>query len=73
MFLVGGGVQGGQVYAKWPGLEDHQLDETGDLRVTTDYRDVLAEVVKNRMGNDAIAEVFPDYTPKPLGILRTQL
>lgn len=73
MFLLGGGVLGGQVYSKWPGLEDHQLDETGDLRVTTDYRDVLGEVVRNRMGNDAVAEVFPDYTPKPLGILRTQM
>ena len=72
MFLLGGGVQGGQVYTKWPGLEDHQLDETGDLRVTTDYRDVLSEVVQHRMGNDAAGQVFPDYTPKPLGILRVQ-
>lgn len=68
MFLLGGGTTGGQVYAKWPGIEDHQLDETGDLRVTTDYRDVLAEVIQNRMRNDRIDSVFNGYKPTPLGL-----
>lgn len=70
MMLMGGGTMGGQIYSKWPGLEDHQLDETGDLRVTTDYRDVLSEVVKNRMRNDNLSEVFVGYQPQPVGLTK---
>jgi hypothetical protein len=35
----------------------------------TDYRDVLSEVLAKRMGNDKLAEVFPGYTPRPIGIV----
>lgn len=70
MFLMGGGVIGGKVYRRWPGLEEKQLEPPGDLRVTTDYRDVLAEIVQKRLHNTRIAEVFPDYSPHPLGVLR---
>ncbi len=71
MFVMGGGTNGAKVYAKWPGIEEHQLDETGDLRVTTDYRDVLAEVLQNRMRNDVPQETFPSYRGKPLGVVRS--
>jgi uncharacterized protein (DUF1501 family) len=67
MFLMGGGIRGGRVYARWPGLAEEQLDR-GDLAVTTDFRDVLAEIVQVRLGNDALAEVFPNYTPTFLGL-----
>ena len=70
MFVLGGGTKGGKVYTKWPGLEPHQLDETGDLRVTTDYRDVLTEVLAKRMRNDDFASVFAGYKPQPLGIVK---
>jgi uncharacterized protein (DUF1501 family) len=66
-FLLGGGVNGGRVYGKWPGLEPHQLEPPGDLRVTTDYRDVLAELLCARLGNRQLTDVFPGYTPRPLG------
>ena len=69
MFLLGGGTHGGQVYTKWPGIEPHQLDETGDLKVTTDYRDVLAEVLSHRMRNDKTSEVFVNYSPQPMGLV----
>ncbi len=59
MFLIGQTVAGGKVHAKWPGLEDHQLDPTGDLVVTTDYRAVLGDVLARRMGNESTDEVFP--------------
>jgi uncharacterized protein (DUF1501 family) len=59
MFLIGDSVAGGRVHARWPGLEDHQLDSTGDLLVTTDYRSVLGDVLARRMGNASVAEVFP--------------
>jgi hypothetical protein len=37
--------------------------------LTTDYRDVLSEVLAKRMGNDKLAEVFPGYTPRALGLI----
>jgi uncharacterized protein (DUF1501 family) len=67
MFLMGGGFRGGQVYGNWPGLQDTQLDR-GDLAVTTDFRDVLAEIVQNRLGNGSLSAVFPGYSPTFLGV-----
>ncbi len=68
MFVLGGGIRGGKVYARWPGLAPDKLDKMGDLRVTTDYRDVLAEIVSRRMRNSRLAEVFPGFRPTPLGL-----
>jgi len=67
MFLFGGGVKGGKVHTKWPGL-DHPVGP-GDVAVTTDYRDVLAEILRNRMGMAETAEVFAGYRATPLGIV----
>lgn len=61
MFVMGGAVRGGQVYGKWPGLADHQLYEGRDLALTTDFRDVLGELVSRHLGNRNIASVFPGY------------
>ena len=69
MFLLGGGVQGGQVYTDWPTLAADALDSDGDLAITTDYRDVLAEVVLHRLNNDDLAFVFPNYQPNSLGLI----
>ncbi len=67
-FLLGGGIKGGKVYADWPGLAEAQLEGfllgAGDLKVTTDYRDILAEIVARRLHNPNLADVFPDYTPR---------
>ena len=63
--MLGGGLVGG-VHGPWPGLEDGALDH-GDLAVATDVRSVLAEVVQGRLGNTAVDQVFPDFTPVPLG------
>ncbi len=68
MFVMGGGIRGGKVYARWPGLGAKQLDDRGDLRVTIDYRDVLADVVMNRMGNSRVGDVFPGHRARPLGL-----
>ncbi len=67
MFVLGGGVNGG-VHTHWPGLNDEALDD-GDLAITTDYRDVLAEILTNRVLNPAVGQVFPNFTPTPQGIL----
>lgn len=70
MFVMGGGVNGGKVYADWPGLSEDKLEDHGDLRVTTDYRDLLSEVLKKRLKNDRLDQVFLDYSPKTRGVLK---
>ena len=53
-----------------PGLAIDQLESRQDLRVTLDYRDVLAEIVQNRLGNSQLAQVFPGWTPTFRGVTR---
>lgn len=60
MLAMGGGVNGGQVFADWPGLGNGQLYGPGELDVTTDWRTVLGELVSKRLGNDNLEGVFPD-------------
>jgi uncharacterized protein (DUF1501 family) len=62
MFALGGDIQGGKVYGEWPGLAEEQLYENRDLNLTTDFRDVLGELVTRHLGNRQIANVFPGYT-----------
>ena len=45
MMVIGGGVRGGKVYGRWPGLAREQRHEGRDLAVTTDFRAVFSEVV----------------------------
>jgi len=68
MFLLGGGVSGGKVYGDWPTLAPDKLAAPGDLAVTTDYRDILAEVVSKRLNNPKLDQVFPNYTPNMRGL-----
>jgi uncharacterized protein (DUF1501 family) len=69
MMVLGGEVRGGHVYGDWPGLEREQLYENRDLAVTTDFRDVLGELVTDHLGQ-RIDHVFPGYQPeKRLGLL----
>jgi uncharacterized protein (DUF1501 family) len=70
LFVLGGGVEGGRVHAHWPGLEDEQLFGPGDLAVTIDYRDVLAEICGLRLNNPSLEAVFPDYAPVFRGVVR---
>lgn len=60
-FLLGGGVSGGKVFGKWPGLASEKLYEGRDLAVTTDFRDIFAEVLSKRLGVEKLATVFPGY------------
>jgi len=69
MFLLGGGVQGGRMYGTWPGLRPADLRE-GDLRITTDVRQVLAEVLAARRGENSLGRIFPNLNYQPLGILK---
>ena len=64
MMVLGANVNGGQNYGRWPGLANEQLDEGADLAVTTDFRDVLASVLRGLGAQTAIAGAFPGFKPK---------
>lgn len=71
MFSIGKGIAGGRVLTKnWPGLARENLEAGQDLKVTLDYRDVLAEIVQNRLGNPNLDFIFPTWTPTMLGVTR---
>ncbi len=64
-FAMGKKINGGRVLTNgWPGLARENLDSGQDLRVTLDHRDILAEIVQNRLGNPNVSVVFPDFTPR---------
>jgi uncharacterized protein (DUF1501 family) len=70
MIAMGGGVRGGRVYGRWPGLANSQLYQGRDLAVTTDFRDVFFELARAQFGITDGSALFPGYTPGPgLGIL----
>jgi uncharacterized protein (DUF1501 family) len=59
MFVLGGSVRGGRMYGKWPGITPDQLNEGRDLRVTTDFRQVLAEASYKQLGARDLGLTFP--------------
>jgi uncharacterized protein (DUF1501 family) len=66
MLLLGGGLNGGRVHGRWPGLAPAALDH-GDLAGANDYRDVLAEMLKTRFGIANTAAIFPAYETRRIG------
>jgi len=67
MIVMGGHVNGGQVIRVWPGLALPNLNN-GDLAITIDYRDILSEILTDRMGSTNLATVFPGWTMTNRGI-----
>ncbi len=65
MFALGGPVNGGKVYGEWPGLSAEKLFEGRDLALTTDFRDVFAEVLVRHMGARNTSGIFPGFTVSP--------
>ncbi len=73
MFVLGGGIKGGKVYTRWPGMEDGQLHDGRDLEVTTDYRSVLGEIISRHLGEKNLKPVFPGFANDPrqfLGLVK---
>ncbi len=71
MFVMGKNVAGGRVMTQnFASLARENLESGQDLKVTIDHRDVLAEVVKNRLNNAALSFVFPDFVPTIRGVTR---
>ena len=71
MFVMGRAIDGGRVLTQgWQPLAKENLDAGQDVKVTIDHRDVLGEIVKNRLNNPALDAIFPGYTPKMLGVTK---
>ena len=75
MFAMGGPVLAASpngprhVIGRWPGLLPEQLHEKRDLLHTTDFRDVLAEVVGSHLGNPHLQTVLPSHDFKKVGLV----
>jgi uncharacterized protein (DUF1501 family) len=65
MLALGGPVRGGRVLGPWPGLDTDALHERRDLAITTDFRDVFAEIVVRHLQAERPAEVFPGHAIEP--------
>ena len=61
-YLMGGGVNGGQVISDWPGLAPANLEYGEDLAITTDLRTVITELLNKRLGGTDVGTVFPEFT-----------
>lgn len=71
MFVAGGGVNGGKIHGRFPGLDEKQLKD-GDLVVTADYRSLLTEILTRRAGVSVkgAAEIFPNFRPEVLSVMK---
>ncbi|OIP73387.1 MAG: hypothetical protein AUK43_00570 [Oscillatoriales cyanobacterium CG2_30_40_61] len=65
MWLLGGAIQGGKVYGKWPGLAKSELFEQRDLKVTTDFREAITQILASqfKLNSQQMGRVFPDFIP----------
>lgn len=74
MLALGGPVKridhaGRKVLGRWPGLAKEQLNQGRDLLHTTDFRDVLGEVVARHLGNDKLQAVLPGHPFASVGLV----
>lgn len=69
MMLLGGGVRGGQVHGRWPGLAAASLSN-GDLAIENDCRDILGEVAQVTLGLGSTARLFPGHTVQATPVMR---
>jgi uncharacterized protein (DUF1501 family) len=68
MFLMGGGVRGGRVIGRWPGLSADLLTGPGDLQVVHNYRNVIAPVLLRHGAGQRMATIFPDFALAPMDL-----
>jgi uncharacterized protein (DUF1501 family) len=70
IWLLGGGIVGGQVHGKWAPLSATTLVD-GDVPGLNGAFDVLGELVQKRLGVGTLSTVFPGQTLTSLGVART--
>ena len=63
-----GTFNGGQVIHDWIGLDPAILDDLA-LPVRLDYRDVLTEILMERVGNPGALALFPNHTFTNLNVV----
>jgi uncharacterized protein (DUF1501 family) len=65
MWVMGGNIRGRKVYGRWPGLSAAELYQERDLAITTDFREVIAQVLAAHLGLPAaqLDKVFPNRPP----------
>lgn len=68
MFVLGGGVKGGRVLGKWPGLSKEVLEGPGDLPVVNNYRNVLAPILARHGAGEALGQIFPGFELAPMDL-----
>ena len=49
------------LYGEWPGLARDDLYEGRDLALTTDFRDVVGELLVGHLGGGQLDPVFPGH------------
>ncbi len=64
MIVLGGTIRGGHIVGRWPGLAKEQLFDGRDLDVTTDFRQLFAEVAVRHLGLPADFPLFPKFSVK---------
>lgn len=73
LLAIGAGLRranaGPRIVGTFPGLAREQLHQKRDLQHTTDFRDVLGEVVAGHLANPNLARVLPGHECKPVGLL----
>lgn len=75
MLLMGGPVARAtssdprKVVSAWPGLLPEQLHQKRDLLHTTDFRDVIAEIVGTHLGNENLKAVLPGREFSKVGLI----
>lgn len=78
LFALGGLVNGGKVHGRWPGLVEESSSQTDSLnpvgpsglKVLIDYRSVLAEVLTKFLGHRDVNQVFSNFHPEAVGLVR---
>jgi uncharacterized protein (DUF1501 family) len=68
ILMISNSLRGGKVHGEWPGLKTDQLYEGRDLALTTDFRDVFAEVAQKHLGTANLQAVFPGYSTGKVGL-----
>jgi uncharacterized protein (DUF1501 family) len=64
--VLGGGVKGGRIHGAWPGLDAGALYEGRDLAITTDFRDIVADLLEYRfrLTDKQLAQVLPGMSQR---------
>ena len=69
--VMGGGVNGGELYGQWPGIAEEDLFQGADIWATTDYRTLFSEMLIKRLHNNQLYQIFPGFEEEdyqPLGV-----